>query len=59
MYDIILDVGYSTSKCATYSVQWSQVHKSHKIPVAAGQIHPESVLSLDDDAGFEVVMNVR
>ena len=27
-------------------------------PVAAVQFHPESILTLDDDAGLDVVMNV-
>ena len=29
-----------------------------QLPVAAVQFHPESILTLDDDAGFTVVMNV-
>ena len=29
-----------------------------ELPVAAVQFHPESILTLDDDAGFAVVMNV-
>ena len=29
-----------------------------ELPVAAVQFHPESLLTLDEDAGFAVVMNV-